>query len=136
MANILIATGADGHARMREILAGSHNLVFAKTVQEALEAAKNCDLLLCGLEFDESQMFDFLRVLNADPTLKSKPRVCVRFIATNTPENVIGGLELAARAVGAKGLIDLPSLDAQHGTQGANEKLRAEIEETLNGHRK
>lgn len=131
MANILIAAGAHGTNRMREILAPEHLLSFAKTMQEALDFAPNCDLMVCGLEFDESRMFDFLREVNRDASLLKKPRVCVRFIATNTPDNVIGGLEVAARAVGANALLDVPSLDDEFGANEANEKIREAMELAL-----
>lgn len=131
MANILIAAGAEGRARLRRILEPVHNLLFAKTMQEALDAAPKCDVLVCGLEFDESRMFDFLQSLNADRELRTKPRVCVRFFATNTPEHVIGGLEVAARAVGAKGLVDVPALENQFGANGADARIRKEIESTV-----
>jgi hypothetical protein len=133
MANILIAAGPGGSARMRDILKPPHQLHFVTTLQEALDAAPACDVLVCGLEFDESRMFDFLRRLNENKALRSKPRVCVRFFATNTPDNVIDGLQLAARAVGAAGLVDLPSLQEQFGIEAANVKVREEIESTLNG---
>jgi hypothetical protein len=131
MANILIAAGPDGSARMREILKPPHELHFVRSLQEALDAAAKCDVLVCGLEFDESRMFDFLRRLNTDETLRTKPRVCVRFFATNTPDNVIGGLELAAKAVGAEGLVDVPTLDEHFGKQDANAKVRDAIETAL-----
>jgi hypothetical protein len=57
----------------------------------------------------------------------------VRFFATNTPEHVIDGLEIAVRAVGAKGLVDLPALDHEFGVTDANSQVLKEIESALNG---
>jgi hypothetical protein len=133
MAKILIAAGAAGSERLRSILDAHHNLFFASTVQEALDISATSDLLVCGFEFDESRMFDFLRVLNKDPVLQNKPRLCVRFFATNTPGEVIDGLELAARAVGAREMIDVPALEEKFGADQADEKIRESIEAALNG---
>jgi hypothetical protein len=132
MAKFLIAAATKGSSRMHDILKPPHELVFVTTLQEGLDAAAGCDLFVCGLEFDESRMFDFLRRLNENKALRLKPRVCVRFFATNTPDNVIDGLEVAARAVGAHGLIDVPALEEEYGIEGANQKVREEIESALN----
>ena len=134
MANILIAAGAEGSARLRKILEPSHELLFARTVQEALDAARKCDVMVCGLEFDESRMFDFLRTMNADAELRKKPRVCVRFFATNTPDKVIGGLEVAARAVGANSLVDLPALETELGEKGANARILDAVDSAVSDH--
>lgn len=133
MANILIAAGPEGTARLQEVLAPLHRLTLARAVADAVESAETCDLFVCGLEFDESRMFDFLQEVNTHQHLKDKPRVCMRFFATNTPENVIDGLDVAARAVGAAGLVDIPALDAQFGRQRANVEILKLIETALNG---
>jgi hypothetical protein len=133
MANILIATSRAGRERLQQIIEPAHHLLIANTVQEALDSAPKCDVMVCGLEFDESRMFDFLRTLNADRTLRTKPRVCVRFFATNTPEHVIDGLEVAVRALGAKVLVDVPALEMAFGANGANMRIREEIEAAISG---
>lgn len=113
MAKILIATGPKSGVRMRQILEPHHTLTLAKTIDEAFEHAQACDLLVCGLEFDESRMFDFLRQLNEDTKLRVKPVVCIRFLATKTPDHVIDGLEVAAKAVGASSLVDVPAVNSR-----------------------
>jgi hypothetical protein len=131
MAKILIAAGAAGTKRLRHILGKHHALSFATTLQEALDFAPASDLLICGLEFDESRMFELLRVINNDSSLRDKPRVCMRFIATNTPDEVIGGLELAARAVGARELIDIPALEEKFGPKQADAKVKEIIDSAI-----
>lgn len=133
MAKILIAAGEEGISRMRAILGPHHAVSVASTIQDALEAAQHCDLVVCGLEFDESRMFDFLRELKAIEGLQEKPCISVRFLPTNTADTVIGGLELAAKAVGATVFLDLPEMDRVLGGGVANRDALAQIQELLPG---
>ena len=64
--SILVADTPDSDRRLSAILAG-HDVVFARTLGEAQRtlAQQQFDLVLIGVHFDDSRMFDLLRYLRA-----------------------------------------------------------------------
>lgn len=101
---ILLADTADGDRRLREILAG-HELVFVRNLQEARRALAldGIALVLIGVHFDDSRMFDLLRGLQDS----SIPVVCMRSHRFASPAISIEGLKIAAGALGCKLFVDL-----------------------------
>src|SRR5436305_1974090 len=79
MANILIAASPEPGAIMERILAG-HELALARTVAQALQRLRKqaFDLIICTITFDESRMFDLLRLVKAEREWAHIPLVCVR----------------------------------------------------------
>lgn len=102
-ANILIADVPKGAARIHRIMRKKHRLLFAHTLDNAREITSkvNVDLIICGAEFDESRMFDLLKLIKSDPAERPKPFVCFRH---STPERIKDRdrmLMLAATKLGA-----------------------------------
>jgi DNA-binding response OmpR family regulator len=98
---------ADGD-RLAEILAG-HDLVFVRTLQEAQRALERqpFDLVVVGVHFDDSRMFDLLRYLQASGRHGGRPLVCVRSQHFLSSAITIEGLEIAAKALGCTLFLDL-----------------------------
>jgi CheY-like chemotaxis protein len=106
---ILVADTSDSDRRLAAILAGQ-DVVFVRTIGEAqrLLAQQQFDLVLIGVHFDDSRMFDLMRHVRAGGHHAAKPVVCVRshrFISAAAIS--LEGLEIAARALACSLFIDL-----------------------------
>jgi CheY-like chemotaxis protein len=104
---ILVADVPQADARYAAALGGME-IVFARTMAEAhLALARGCALALIGVHFDDSQMFELLRTIRADPVRARLPVVCVR---SHTEFTAVSSrtLETTLKALGADEFIDLP----------------------------
>jgi CheY-like chemotaxis protein len=79
MAKVLIAASPEPRAIVERVLAG-HDLSCAGTIAEAerLLSEQTFDLILCTIAFDESKMFDLLRLAKSKPKWQAIPFVCAR----------------------------------------------------------
>jgi hypothetical protein len=90
---------------------------------------RNRDLamVICGVHFDESRMYDLLRYARSRfPQLSF---VCVRILILESQLQRISlnAIEMAARMLGAATFIDYPTLVEQRGTQAADQELRQAV---------
>lgn len=117
-------------ARYSDSLAGCE-LAFVRTVPEAREAlaAQRYDLVAIGVYFDDSQMFDLVRVVRNDDTQNELPIVCVRsgpgFTAVTART-----LETTLKALAVDEFVDLVHFGDE---QSGNAALRASVERLLRG---
>ena len=79
MAQILVAASPEPRAIVERILAG-HDLFCAETMARAEQCLgeRGFDLIICTLVFDESKMFDFLRLAKSRLEWQGIPFVCAR----------------------------------------------------------
>lgn len=100
---ILVADQPENDRRLSAILQG-HELVFVRTLGEALRAlpGRRFDLVLVGVHFDESRMFDLVRTLAEGTQV-----ICVRSQHFHSPAITLEGLEIAAKALGCALFLDL-----------------------------
>ena len=99
---------------MAALFADHAQLLCVATLQEAAGLMhEDVDLIVCGMQFHDSQMFDFLHLAKA--ALPQTPFVCCRVLETRLQRESIDAVVVAALAEGAAGYVDLPSLCAQHG---------------------
>jgi DNA-binding response OmpR family regulator len=74
---VLVADVAPEGARMAALLS-RHEVTTATTLSGALAAlAGRCDVLVTGVRFDDSRMFDLLREVRADARLKDMRVICL-----------------------------------------------------------
>lgn len=101
---ILVADTPEGDRRISAILAG-HELVFVRKLGEAQRALEReaFGLVLIGVHFDDSRMFDLLRCSQGS----GPPVVCMRSHQFASPAITIEGLEIAAKALGCHVFLDL-----------------------------
>ena len=101
---ILIADTREGDRRISQILAG-HELMFVRTLADARRMLQHEQfaLVLAGVHFDDSRMFDLLRGLRGS----APPVVCMRSHEFASPAITIEGLEIAAKALGCSLFLDL-----------------------------
>lgn len=104
---ILVADTPDSDRRLSEILA-SHYVVFMRTLDEAQRTldSEEFDLILVGVHFDDSRMFDLLRYLRAGERHGNRPVVCMRSHRFVSPAISIEGLEIAVKALACNLFLD------------------------------
>jgi DNA-binding NtrC family response regulator len=128
MKKILVADVPHMDGRYTAALAG-WELVWVRTLAQAHQAleAGPCDLVVIGVYFDDSQMFDLLRYIRADEEHSEVPVVCVRGQPGFT---AVSGrtLEMTCKALAADTFIDLLHFADQAAGDAA---LRAAVSQFL-----
>ena len=124
MKKILVADVPQMDLRYATALSG-WQIDFVRTLAQARQALGNArhDLVALGVYFDDSQMFDLLRIVRADAAHATVPVVCVRgrpgFTAVSSRS-----LEIAVKALGADEFIELAAGENSNGAlRNAAEKL-------------
>jgi hypothetical protein len=88
----------------------------------ALRTNPRIGLIICGIYFDESRMYELLGLARDEwPRL---PFVCVRVLDTEIPRISREALRIAAEQLGAAQYVDLPDLISGLGVEGADSELR------------
>ena len=125
MKKIVVADVPHMDERYASAFAG-WELAFVRTMAEARQAlgAGSCDLMVIGVYFDDSQMFDLVRSIRGDARLDELPILCVRgrpgFTAVTSRT-----LETSVKALGADEFVDLVQYA---GDDAGNAALRAAAE--------
>jgi DNA-binding response OmpR family regulator len=129
VSTVLVADVPSMDARYAAALAGSH-VLHVRTMSDARAVleARRCDLVVIGVYFDDSRMFDLVRAVRADERHNEVPIVCVRgspgFTAVTTRT-----LEMAVKALSADAFVDLLHFDSeQAGDAALREALRRYLE--------
>jgi hypothetical protein len=131
-ARILVACVQRAYTRLFAIFSGLE-LVFVTTSSEARAALKTgpFDLVMIGVYFDESRMFDFLEHLRSDAQYDSVPVVCFRGIEAADPVKMgLDGIATACAARGANAYFDLLAFPDH---AAGNASIRRLIDEFLGG---
>jgi CheY-like chemotaxis protein len=102
VARILIADVPNGAVTLERILEG-HDCSVVSTMNEAVTIlnAEAFDLIVAGLHFDDSQMFEFIREVKQSRNNAVKPIIC--FCSRDTPMSrlIHESLEHSTKALGA-----------------------------------
>jgi hypothetical protein len=79
VAKILVAASSEPREALEHILAG-HDLSCPETLEKAEQVLRNrsFDMIICTVVFDESRMFDLLRLAKSAPEWQCIPFVCAR----------------------------------------------------------
>src|SRR4051812_3619256 len=115
MANILVAASPEPRAIVERILTG-HELSCAETMKEAEQFLheRTFDLIISTIVFDESKMFDFLKLVKSSPEWRRIPFVCARvrphILYSLTTRRAA---EFTCRELGAEAFLDIGDYDSQ-----------------------
>jgi CheY-like chemotaxis protein len=125
---ILVADIPESDRRLIEVLNG-HELVFARTLAEAQRvlAHTRFDLILVGVHFDDSRMFDLVRHVRGGAQ-NEPPVACVRSHRFVSPALSIEGLEIATRALACNLFLDLTNYPDD---ASGNAEVRKRLAEVL-----
>ena len=108
MARVLVADVAEMDDRIRHCLPG-HELVFVRTMREAMTALRHdgFSLIVIGVLFDESRMFELLSHVRSLPAYREAAVVCVQGSEMMMPEAVMRTVDMAVKALGGTAFVDL-----------------------------
>jgi len=133
MAKILVAASVEPRAVVKRLLVG-HELSCAGTMAEAekLLCERTFDLIVCTIVFDESKMYDLLRLAKSRPDWEAIPFVCARVRAhILRSSSASEAAALTCRELGAVAFLDI----ANYGIEPERE-LRQAIEGFINSGKK
>jgi DNA-binding NtrC family response regulator len=96
---------------VRECLPG-HDLTFVRTMVEALRALRHdgFQLVVIGLNFDESRMLELLQYVRSLQAYREVPVICVHGDHLNLSDTVMKNIDVAVKALGGVAFLNL-----QHG---------------------
>jgi hypothetical protein len=108
MAKVLVADVPEMHARIRDCLPG-HECEFVTTLSDAVASLRydGFSLIVIGLHFDESRMFELLSYARSLPRYKDAAVVCVQGLDLVMPEAVMRTVDMAVKALGGTAFVDL-----------------------------
>ncbi len=128
MAKILVAASSEPRAILERILAG-HELSCAHSLDEAekMLLEQHFDLIVCTIFFDESRMFDLLRLAKSRSDWAGIPFVCAR-IRRHILDSRIARESIAftCKALGAAAFLDVGDYEGD-----SERSMRAVIDRLL-----
>ena len=107
-ARVLVAAVPDMDEKVRECLPG-HELTFVRTMFEAVRALRHdgFQLVVAGLDFDESRMLELLQYVRSLPAYKEVPVICVHAEHLNLSDAVMKNIDVAVKALGGVAFLNL-----------------------------
>jgi len=107
-AKILIADVPELEDVFRSCFGAAHDVTYAPSYAEALDAiaASRYDLIVVGMHFGESRMFDVIRFTRLDGRNRSTPVVAVRGLASDLAEETHRAVENAVEALGGNAFVE------------------------------
>jgi len=132
MHTILVAAPEESRQRVHKTLDGHFRLIIVTSMTEACHAlSDDVDAILCSVSFDDQRMFELLRFAKDNPRTRAIPFLCIKSMEGLLAPNLVQGIEMASRALGAYGLIDLYHLRMELGDEAAFAQLRTVIAEMV-----
>jgi len=107
-AKVLVADVPEMDEKLRECLPG-HDLTFVRTLYEAMRALRDdgFQLVVIGLNFDESRMLELLQYVRSLPVYREVPVICVHGDHLNLSEVVMKNIDVAVKALGGVAFLNL-----------------------------
>ena len=108
MAEVLAADVPEMDERIQDCLPG-HEIVFVRTLPEAISTLRHnrFSLVVIGLHFDESRMFELLSHVRSLREYDQVPVVCIQGLEVVIPEGVIRTFDMAVKVLGGTAFVDL-----------------------------
>ena len=108
MAKVLVADVPEMHPRIQDCLPG-HECVFVSSMRDAAKALRHdgFSLIVIGVHFDESRMFELLSYVRSLPVYRDAAVVCVQGLDLVMPEGVMRTVDMAVKALGGTAFVDL-----------------------------
>lgn len=129
---ILVADVPAGVRTVENVLGMSATVIGTNILDEAVSLLrKGVDLIVCGIHFDDSRMFDLLRLTKADPSTRAIPFLCVRDMDSELTLPIFESLQIACQALGAVEFVDLFHVKSRFGSQDADERFRRILTDLL-----
>ena len=103
-----ILVAVENCQRLERLLEG-HELTLASTVEEAKRELESCEyhMVILGVMFDESRMFELLRLVRTFEPNRLTPVVCMLTGPSTLSDVAIEGLDHAVKAMLANAFLNL-----------------------------
>ena len=120
---LLVAVTPMGFAHARRALQRRYELQSAFSLEQALSAlsAGGIDGIVCSIHFDESRMFDLLRITRARHS--DLPFICCRLLHSPLSRQALEGMMTTAKALGCRGFVDFNEIQRSQGVAEADRRL-------------
>jgi PleD family two-component response regulator len=107
-ARVLVADVPEMDEKIRDCLPG-HDLTFVRTMYDAIRKLRHdgFQLIVIGLDFDESRMLELLQYVRSLAGYRDVPVVCVHAEQMNLSEAVLKNIDVAVKALGGLGFLNL-----------------------------
>jgi hypothetical protein len=129
---ILVADVPAGVRTVENVIGTSATVIGTNTLDEAVSLLrKGVDLLVCGIHFDDSRMFDLLRLAKADPSIRAIPFLCFWDMDSELTLPIFESLQIACQTLGAVELIDRFQMKLRFGSGEADERFRRILTDLL-----
>jgi hypothetical protein len=125
---LLVAARPSVAAALRGALGESVRMTSVSTLGDAvkhLQKQSDVAMILCTVYFDDSQMFDLMRLARVD--YPGIPFVCCRFLESDLARISVDALTIAAKTLGAVAFVDMPGLAAEFGPGAANQHFQNRV---------
>jgi hypothetical protein len=105
---VLVADVPEMDEKIRDCLPG-HDLTFVRSMHDAISKLRHdgFQLVVIGLEFDESRMLELLQYVRGLARYKDVPVVCVHAENMNLSDAVMKNIDVAVKALGGIGFLNL-----------------------------
>jgi CheY-like chemotaxis protein len=123
---VLAADRLEGIQTLHNVLGNSVEIVAATSLKEAtrLMHETQVDMIICGIHFDESRMFELSTLAHGSSRTKPIPFLMFRDLESRLEPTFFKSLEISAKVIGAVGFVDLFSLKQQFGVPMADQQFR------------
>src|SRR5688572_11652246 len=99
-ARVLVADVPEQDEKIRECLP-EHDLTFVRTMVEAVRELRRdgYEVIVIGLHFDESRMFELLSYVRSLPKYDDTPVLCVQGLELHVSEAIRKNIDMAVKAL-------------------------------------
>jgi hypothetical protein len=125
---ILVADRPAGIQTIHNVMGSDFHIMSATSFADAkslLQTSKlRFSLILCGVHFDDSRMFDLATLVQHSEPRTHGPLVIFRDLDSQLDAAFFRSIQLSAKVLGAAGFIDLFDLKLKHGLASADAHFR------------
>jgi CheY-like chemotaxis protein len=131
----LVADSPESFAVIARTLGDELDLVPVHTVTEAVDLlqgstvvkGRTVDVIICGQQFEGSQMLQFLEVVKAYKPTSRTPFICCRALPTRISDGGLAAMRETCEALGALAYIDLTAGERKQGVEAASVEFREAV---------
>jgi CheY-like chemotaxis protein len=124
---VLVADVPAGARLISTALRGAAEVMPVSTGDEAIDRAREADLLALSVHFNNSRIFDVIRMTKSNPKTRYTPLLCFRSQDREIPVRVLEALALAQSLFGHIEFLDVAAARKAQGDEEALRILRAAL---------
>jgi hypothetical protein len=132
MKKLLVAIRPEDYTMLSDALGDEFDMTVCHTLADAKAAlGSHINLIICGLHFDDGNMFPLLEHVRANPATSVTPFFCVKGAGGAMSPAIFKSVIIATERMGADGFVDVARLRGQLGDAHTYAVLREELHRIL-----